>query len=467
MTRTDDHRWLCWVVIASQFGPPFMFSGVAVALPDLAADLGAGATSLGLVETLFLAGSVAFMLPIGRLADASDKNTLYKLGLLGFAASSLLIGVLSSLPAILALRFLQGVAAAVFAVTGPAILADVVPPERRGRAFGSSLGAIYAGLTLGPLAAGWLVEHWGWRAVFLGGGALILVLHQLVRWRLHSAWRRPDAKAAHVPSVLLVAAATLCVVGAGALLRQPAIAATLLALGLWLGAVFVRLQGRLDRPLVDLAALRQNASLRRALLVQLLLYTDAYCSIFLLSIFLQVALGQDAETAGHVIALGTVVMAVAAPLAGALADRVRPQLVAGLGVALVLASALLALTFDRQTPLWCVAAMLAAQSLGFALFSSPNMAVIMNSVPAALASTASALGAKARSLGMVSGMLATGALISLRIGDDPVAAHPDEFTSAMTNAYALLAVLAAAALGTCWLARAGPAPPAPPAPPRG
>src|SRR5690606_12286897 len=117
-------------------------------------ELDAGAVSLGLVETLYLAGSLAFLLPIGRLADATDKRFLYKWGLLAFSLLSLLIAALSSVPAILVVRFLQGVTSALFAVTGAAILADIVPAPQRGRAFGASIGAIYTGLTLGPLAAG-------------------------------------------------------------------------------------------------------------------------------------------------------------------------------------------------------------------------------------------------------------------------------------------------------------------------
>jgi MFS family permease len=111
-----------------------MFSGVAVALPGMGTDLGAGATSLGLVETLFLAGSVAFLLPIGRLADAGGKATLYKLGLLSFGVSSLAVAFFSSIPVILFLRFLQGVTSSATAATAPAIVADLVPPERRGAA---------------------------------------------------------------------------------------------------------------------------------------------------------------------------------------------------------------------------------------------------------------------------------------------------------------------------------------------
>ena len=54
-----------------------MFSGVAVTLPALDADLHAGATALGLVETLFLAGNLGFLLPIGRLADAGAGRAAF------------------------------------------------------------------------------------------------------------------------------------------------------------------------------------------------------------------------------------------------------------------------------------------------------------------------------------------------------------------------------------------------------
>src|SRR5687768_16595089 len=149
MKLPNHSPWLVPAIAASQFAPPFMISGVAVALPALGADLGAGATALSLVETLFLAAAVAALLPFGRLGDAGDKAKLYKLGLAAFALTSIAIGLVSSVPAVLALRLVQGIASAAIQAAGPAIVADVVPPERRGRAFGITIGAIYAGLTLG------------------------------------------------------------------------------------------------------------------------------------------------------------------------------------------------------------------------------------------------------------------------------------------------------------------------------
>ena len=111
------------------------------------------------------------------------------------------------------------------------------------------------------------------------------------------------------------------------------------------------------------------------------------------------------------------------------------------------------MTFHERSSLVFVTLMLAAHGMGFALFSSPNMTIIMNSVPPNTMSMASALGAKARSLGMVAGMLVTAILISLTIGNDPVAQHPIRFIGIMGAAYLTLAVLTAAALVVCFLPR--------------
>jgi MFS family permease len=453
MTGKSDGAFLVWAIVASQFAPPFMFSGVAVALPALGADLGAGAISLGLVETLFLAGSLAFLLPVGRLADASDKRTLFKLGLLSFSVTSILISTLSSMPAILCMRFLQGVTAAIVGATGPAILADVVPPERRGRAYGRLIGAVYAGLTLGPICAGLLIDAWGWRAVFLAGAALIFLGYLLIAFMLRSRWRRP-VQPVSVLSTVLVVAAVLCLVAGSATVRAGPTGYALLAVGLALAAAFVRLQRRLSRPLLDVGALMRNRVLRRALLVQMLLYTCAFSSIFMLSIYMQVSLGHPARLAGQVLAVGSVLMTLTSPVAGYLADRVSPRVISSLGVFLVLASTVIAATLAEASSLAAVTVVLAVQGLGFALFSSPNMTMIMNSVSAEATSMASALAAKSRSLGMVTGMLITTVLISLGVGNDPIDRHPNRFIAIMGNAFIILAVVSASALVVSVKARA-------------
>jgi MFS family permease len=438
-------RLIEWSLIGSQFGPPFMFSGVAVALPSLDADLHAGATALGLVETLFLAGSLASLLPMGRMADFVDRRALYKAGMLTFVALSALIGLVSSPWLILLLRFAQGAASATLATAGPAILAEIVPQERRGRAFGASIGVIYAGLTLGPMAAGALVELWGWRSVFLGGAALVLLgFAPLTAW-LPARWARPTGKLP-AASVGLLVSAVLALVGGSATVRHGLPGATLLVVGVVLAAAFVRLELRSPSPLIDLRALSRNRVLARALWVQTLLYMNAFCSVFMWSIYLQVVLLLPSESSGGVLATGSALMAIVAPLAGRLTDRFPPAWVSTIGVASVCVSSFFALTVSPTFAAAHVAVVLGIQGLGFALFSTPNMTIIMSAGGPQATNMASALAAKSRSVGMVSGMIVTGILVSVAIGDAAVAQHPTEFVGVMRGAFAVLSATSALAL---------------------
>jgi len=444
--RAAPHPLLVPAIAASQFAPPFMVSGVAVALPALGADLAAGATALSLVETLFLAASVALLLPAGRLADAADKAALYKLGLVAFAVASIATGLVSSIALILLLRFVQGLFSATSAAAGPAIIADAVPPERRGRAFGVMIGAVYAGLTLGPIFAGVLVDLWGWRSVFLAGGAMVLLLLAPIHFMLRADWRRPPPRAVHLPSTLLAVAAMLALVGGAATLREGALGYAGVTLGLVLVMLFVRLQRRVAQPLLDVDVLIRNRLLRNALFVQWLLYCNAFGSVFLLSLHMQSVLGHAANTAGLVLAVSTLLMAGLAPFAGHLADRIQPARVASVGVAVVLIAALMATQLDAGSHLLTIGGVLAVQGVGFAFFSSPNMAMVMNAVPRERTGIASALSATARSLGMVSGMLIVGALVSLNLGHDPVGADPARFVATMHTSFWILAAVTAVAL---------------------
>lgn len=429
---------LVWAIIISQFAPPFMFSGVAVALPSMGRDLEAGAVALGLVETLFLTSQLSFLLPIGRLADASDKRTLYKYAFLVFWIASFLIAISSSMTAILALRFVQGICSAVFASTGGAIIAELVPPERRGRMYGYSIGAIYAGLAAGPVCAGLLIEYFGWRGLFFTGGALLFAGHMLVQAIMKSEWKTPPRDTVHLPSAFLIVASVLGLVGGTALISTSLIGYAAIFASFILILSFVIWQGRLEKPLVNFQKLKQNLALRNALLVQVLLYMNAFCAVFMLSIYMQVSLGHSANLSGQILAIGSLLMVVIAPFAGRLSDRFRPRYIATIGVACVCVSSVMALFLTGETKLGYITLLLFLNGLGFGLFSTPNTTIIMGSVPQALYGMASALSAKARSLGMMSGMLITSLLMSLHIGNEPVEQHAVEFIGIMHEAFVAL-----------------------------
>jgi MFS family permease len=252
-----------------------------------------------------------------------------------------------------------------------------------------------------------------------------------------------------VPSALLLLAAALCLVAGASMLREGPLGYAYLAGGAALAVAFVLLQRRLAQPLLNIRLLMQNRVLAHALFVQVVLYLNGFCAVFLLAIYIQVSLGHAANVAGEVLAIGTVLMTVLAPIAGRLADRYRPGLILTFGVGMVLASAAMGVTLSGSTSLLFVVLLLVVHGIGWALFSSPNMTVIMNSVPPDGRSIASALGATARTLGMLSGMLVTALLISLGLGNEPVDRHPVEFVAIMTQAFWFLTVVTTGLLVVC------------------
>ncbi len=433
-----ERRGVETAILASQFAPPFLFSGVAVALPAMGKELAASATQLSLVETLFLCASTASLLPIGRVADATDKRAVYLFGLFTFALLSVLLALAGSIEAVLLLRVLQGMASATVSATGLAVLADLVPAERRARAFGAAIGSTYAGLSIGPMCAGAFVEWSGWRAVFWFGAALLTVAAIVVARNLPWTWKSPRG-VVHVPSAFVVAAAVACAVVASSRMQNGLEGIFWLCASLVLVAWFVRTQPRLPRPLVDFAALRQNRTLRSALLVQLVLYANAFCVTFVLSVFLQVVLGEHANVAGVAIASASMLMAVVAVFAGRACHSVGFARMAAFGVACIVASSFCGLSLAHGGGLAAAFLVLGLQGTGFGLFSTPNMARIMASLPREQSGLGSSLGAMARSIGMMGGMLVANSAVAWFCGNQPVAEDPVSFTHAMDALFWALA----------------------------
>ncbi|MCG8565687.1 MAG: MFS transporter, partial [Desulfobacterales bacterium] len=152
---------ILFVVSAVQFLTPFMMSAVGVALPAIGAEFNAGAMELGLVEMLFILAFALILLPAGRLADIHGRKKIFILGTGIFTAATLILGLAPSMGLFIFFRFIQGSGAAMITANSVAILSSVFPAERRGRAMGFIVGAVYVGLSAGPTLAGIMVTHLG------------------------------------------------------------------------------------------------------------------------------------------------------------------------------------------------------------------------------------------------------------------------------------------------------------------
>ena len=439
----DGRRWLLIALIAlSQFASAFMHAIVGVPLPTMARELGASGLELSLLDTVFLGAAAALLLPIGRFADVTDKNSLFKWGLAGLAIATFAIGLQPTMGLIIACRFLQAVAASFVIATSMAIVADIAPRDQIGRMVGLAIAATYIGLATGPYFAGLVTTHLGWRWVFFLAAIPPLASYALSRFTLPSRWRPPTAPVNVVNSALL-AAAIATLIAASATIGRGAVGYILFAVAAVFVAVYVAAERRSANPLLRFGAIVANRRLSQALLVQFLVYCGTVGTSFLLSIYLQVIRGHTPEGAGEILIVGPIVMAVFAPLGGRLADRFPPHLITFLGGTFILCQTVLAAFLDAGSSLVLILAVMVFQGLGFAFFSAPNISNIMTSVPAADRGMASALSAEMRSLGMMVSMAIVTVLISVRLGTAAISSVPERFLSVMTLVFVAFSVLTA------------------------
>lgn len=137
-----------------------------VALPHMQSSLSASSDQIIWVLTSYLiAGAIATPLS-GWLANRFGRKVVMAASVAGFTLASALCGAANDLSTILLARALQGASGASLIPLSQAILLDINPPERIGRAMALfSLGSM-AGPIIGPSLGGWLTDTLSWRWVF-------------------------------------------------------------------------------------------------------------------------------------------------------------------------------------------------------------------------------------------------------------------------------------------------------------
>ncbi len=165
----------------------FTAAGLTIPVTPLFAHgpLGATEVGVGLAVGSFSLTALILRPYAGRLSDRAGRRPLLVGGALGFAAVLVLHAVVDSLPLLIGLRLLLGVAEAFFFVAGFAAVADLAPPGRAGEALSFNSLSLYLGVAFGPLVGQLLLETGGFAMAWLGGAALAVVAAGL-------AWRIPE-----------------------------------------------------------------------------------------------------------------------------------------------------------------------------------------------------------------------------------------------------------------------------------
>lgn len=334
-----------WTMIAVVLGSAVVFldtSVVNLALPRIGESLPSS-----LFGTLEAQSYVAYgyfvtlsslLILAGGLTDYHGRRKMFSLGLVGFAATSLLCGLAPSMEFLIIARVLQGAAGA-FVVPGSlAIITATFEGEERGRAFGIWAGASAATTIFGPFVGGLLVNTVSWRMAFFVNLPLLLIAF-LATIRFVPESRDPDASGHFdwLGSLVIVLAvgglAFGTIRGQQQGWTEPS-ALWSLTVGGIAAIAFPFLMLRRPHPLVPPRLFRsRNFSVTN--IATLVIYGALYVSLTFEGLFFIGTLGYNEQAAGIAGIPGTLLLVLFSTRFGRLAARHGPRLYMALGPAIM------------------------------------------------------------------------------------------------------------------------------------
>lgn len=405
------------VAMITSFMNPLSLSAVNVALPSIGISLGANAISLAWIATAYAITAAVVQLPLGKITDIRGKRRIMIIGAVLFSLSNFLAAISWSGWWMISCRIIQGFGGSMTSVAGMAIVSSIFPPNHRGKAIGMIVGAVYAGLSVGPFIGGMLTHYLGWHSMFIVNGMLTGIAAFMAIKGLKGDWEQdvlPKENLDIFGTLIYCTSSSFLMIGLSSLPGNFPL--MLVAAGIVGLALFAVQQKVTRHPIINVAIFLKNKAFVFSNLATFIHYASAFAVSFLLNLYLQYVKGIEAHYAGFIILSQPIIQALFSPFMGGLSDRVEPRILASIGMGCTAAGVWALTGISEGTPLVFIVLILVLLGMGYAVFSSPNTNAIMGSVDRSLYGMASSFSGTMRSMGMSVSMAVATMSLSFYVG---------------------------------------------------
>ncbi|MGW0536459.1 MFS transporter [Streptomyces sp. NPDC003032] len=384
------------------------------AIPEISADLGPSGTQQLWIFDIYAFVLAGLLMTMGSLGDRIGRRKLLMFGAVAFGAASLAAAYADSAEMLIAARAVLGIGGATLMPSTLALVRNMFRDAgQRAKAIGMWQAVMVAGITLGSVLSGVLVEHFWWGSVFLvnlPAMALLLALAPV----LIPEFKDPQPGRFDLLSVPLSMAAVLPVVWGLKEMPSEGIKVSYVvsvAVGLAFAALFVHRQRTIASPMISPQLFRgRGRAFGAAVSLNLVSSLAMMGSAYFTTQYLQSVLGKSAMEAALWALLPSVLIGCAAPLATALVQRGmnRAHVVATGFTLSACGYGLLALTGTDS--LWLVLAGAGVLACGGVVIGSQLTDLALGAAPAEKAGTASSLLETGQEFGGAMGMALLGSI---------------------------------------------------------
>lgn len=400
-----DERLVLSIAVLASFVAFLDGTVITIALPAMERDLGGGLATQQWAVDAYLITLGALILVAGSVSDAYGRLLVMRVGLIGFALTSIAIAAAPTPELLIVARALQGIAGALLVPSSLALITSTFRGAAQARAIGIWTAMTTVALVAGPLIGGLFVDFASWRFAFL----INVVPIGITLWSMARLGQR-DVRRADASIDWL--GAVLCTLGLGgvvyALIEQPNLGWSspliwvTLVVGVLSFAGFLVRQRFARSPVMPLSLFRVR-NFWSGNLATWFIYGALSLNGFVLGVYLQQGAGLPATLAGLATMPTSILMILFSARVGTLAGKWGPRMFMTVGPIVMGLGALLLLTVTPEFSYWTqVLPSVLVFSLGLTITVAPLTSAILGAIEPERSGIASAVNnAVARIAGLV------------------------------------------------------------------
>jgi len=377
---------------------------VNVALATISGNLGASTTEIASISTIYILANVLIMPLNGYLTSLFGRKYYYAISLAIFTISSLLCSMAWNLDSLVIFRFMQGLGGGALMPTAQAIIFEIFPKEKHGRAMALFGVAVMVAPTVAPTLGGWLIDNYNWHFIFniniLPG--IFATIMTLIFIKTPDYVSKPEGRFDFIGlSSLIIGLSSLqFILEKG---QENDWFESNLILFMTLTSIifiifFIYWELNTKNPIVDLSVFKDR-TFTFGNIVGIVNGFGLYGVNLIFPLFLSSILGFNAFQTGMIILPGAIATAVGMPISGFLADKIDPRISIFIGLLFYAGSTWSLGSLTTQSGYWDLFLPRIVQGFALAMLFVPLSKITMSQIPREKMANASGLYSLLRQLG--------------------------------------------------------------------